>query len=464
MTNLLRRITSGGERRYSLSQWLQDVETFGYLGNTYGLGGYQTLNTKQEAIEGDFCGLVRGAYKSNGIVFACSVARLQVFSAGRFQFQRYSNEGQPARMYGTKELGLLEEPWFGGTTQDLLAKWSVMVDYAGNAYTVRRPGGLKVLRPDWVDIILGSFTDGNITAEDIDSEVLGYVYYPGGRYNRDKEPVLLDRDTVSHFAPYPDPEASYRGMSWLTPVVREIQSDKAATAHKSLFFENGATPNLLVKFSQAMTDEKLKAYRKIIEEKHEGVANAYKTLVLANGADATVLGSNMKEIEFSATQAAGETRIAVAAGVPATVLGISEGLQGSTLNAGNFGQARRSFADRCLDHLWKNAAGSAKRLVNVPADSQLVIDTKYVPFLREDHKDEAEIQQLQAAAINTLVSAGFDPASAVQAVTAGDLTQLTHTGLVSVQLLPPGSQPTPPATNGSGPLAEASKVLASIPR
>ena len=463
MTNLFRRVVSGGESRYSLQQWINDIETMGYLGNTYGLGGYQTLNAKQESIEADFCGMVRGAYKANGIVFACSVARLQVFSAGRFQFQRYGTEGQPGKLYGTRELGRLEEPWFGGTTQDLLAKWSVNVDYAGNSYTTIRSSGLKVMRPDWVDIILGSFSDSTITAEDLDSEVLGYVYYPGGRNNREKEPVVIDRDLVSHFAPYPDPEASYRGMSWLTPVIREVSSDKAATAHKGLFFENGATPNLLVTFKQALGEEKLKFYEKIIKEKHEGMANAYKTLVLANGADATVLGSSMKEIEFSTTQAAGETRIAVAAGVPATVLGISEGLQGSTLNAGNFGQARRSFADRCIDHLWKNAAGSAKRLVNVPADSELVIDHRYVPFLREDQKDEAEIQQLQASAINTLVSAGFDPATVVQAVTAGDLTQLSHTGLVSVQLLPPGTEPAA-STNGNGALAEASKILASIPR
>ena len=464
MTNLLRRIVSGSESRYSLNQWLNDIETMGFLGNTYPLNGYQTLTSKQEAMEGNFTGLVQGAYKANGIVFACSMARLQVFSAGRFQFQRFGREGQPGKLYGTAALSILEKPWVGGTTQDLLAKMSVHVDYGGNSYVTQRNGQLKVMRPDWVDIILGSPTDEKIDAADLEAEVLGYVYYPGGRNDRKgRDPVPLLRDEVVHFAPYPDPEASYRGMSWLTPVIREVQSDKAATSHKSLFFENGATPNLLVTFKQALGEEKLKFYEKILHEKHEGVANAYKTLVLANGADATVLGSSMKEIEFSTTQAAGETRIAVAAGVPATVLGISEGLQGSTLNAGNFGQARRSFADRCIDHLWKNVAGSTSKLVRVPADSELVIDHRYVPFLREDQKDEAEIQQLQASAINTLVSAGFDPASAVQAVTSGDLTQLNHTGLVSVQLLPPGTEPTPPA-NGNGPLAEASAILASIPR
>jgi phage portal protein BeeE len=460
--NLLGRIASAGEKRYSLNQYIQEV--FSYLGHSYSITAQQTLTGKQESIESDFTGLVRGALKSNGIVFACMVARLQVFSAARFQFQRYSEEGQPGKLFGTTELAVLEEPWVGGTTQDLLAKLITDADIGGNAYLTRRGNRLVRMRPDWVDIILGSFTDESVDSGDLDAEVLGYVYYPGGKQDRQKrEPVLLERENVAHFAPYPDPEASYRGMSWLTPVIREIESDRAATSHKSLFFTNGATPNLLVTFAQALGADKLKEYERILKEKHEGLANAYKTLVLANGADAKVLGSTFKEIEFSATQAAGETRIAVAAGVPATVLGISEGLQGSTLNAGNFGQARRSFADRTLDHLWKNAAGSMSKLVRKPAGTRLLLDTRYVPFLREDQKDEAEIQQIEAAAMNSLISAGFEPASVVQAVTSGDLTQLVHTGLVSVQLLPPGTQPALPTNGTNGKRAEQLQLLGSLP-
>lgn len=440
MTTLWDRVASGrGESRYSLSQWMQDFQTFNYLGTSYALSGRQTLTGKQESIEGDFTGLVRGAYKANGIVFACMVARLQVFSAARFQWQRFSTEGQPGKLFGTKELVVLEEPWVGGTTQDLLAKLITDADIAGNAFLTRRGTRIVRMRPDWVDIILGSFSDENVDSGDLDAEVLGYIYYPGGKQDMKKrDPVPLDRDEVAHFCPYPDPEASYRGMSWLTPVIREIEADRAATSHKSLFFKNGATPNLLVSFKQALGQEKLEWYQKQLAEKHEGLANAYKTLVLAHGADATVLGSNFKEIEFASTQAAGETRISVAAGVPATVLGISEGLQGSTLNAGNFGQARRSFADRTLDHLWKMAAGSLAMLVRRPSDARLILDTSYVPFLREDQKDEAEIQQIQASAIVSLVTAGATFDSVVQAVTSGDLTQLVDSGLRSVQLLPPG--------------------------
>jgi HK97 family phage prohead protease len=61
--------------------------------------------------------------------------------------------------------------------------------------------------------------------------------------------------------------------------------------------------------------------------------------------------------------------------------------------------------------------------------------------LQEDEKDEAEIQQVQAATITTLVRDGFTADSAIKAVTNGDMNLLQHTGMVSVQLQVPGAQP-----------------------
>lgn len=433
--NLWQRLASGGEERdlnpYSIAQLMSDI-ALAYNGNIYSLMGAQTMRGSNESIEGSFEGLVQGALKANGIVWACMVARASVFSSGRFQWQQFSN-GQPQQLFGTKDLAILERPWIGGTTQDLLARQSFDVDLAGNSFTARRGSRLVRLRPDWVDIVAGG--DG---PNDLDAEVLGYLYWPGG--NRNAEPELLDRDEVSHFAPYPDPMARFRGMSWLQPVLAEVSSDRSLTSYKSKFMGNAATPNLIVTAQKELGKDKLQILRDLLRDKHEGIENAFKTLLLVGGADAKVIGSNLQQLDFKATQGAGEVRIANAAGVPATVLGLSEGLAGSSLNAGNFTQARRNFADRTIDHLWKNVAGSMEVLFSPPAGASLVIDTRYVPFLREDQKDEAEIQKTQAEAISTLVTAGFDPASAQQAVTSGDLTQLKHTGLVSVQLLPPGVQ------------------------
>ena len=271
---------------------------------------------------------------------------------------------------------------------------------------------------------------------------VGIFYYEGGRQSGVK-PALFLPGEYAHFAPYPDPLASYRGMSWLTPVVREVQADTSATKHKLKFFENAATPNLAISMAKEITPQQFKEFVELMDEKHRGVENAYKTLYTAGGADVTVIGQNMQQLDFKVTQGAGESRLAVAAGVHPVIAGLSEGMQGSSLNAGNYTAAKRNFVDTTMRHLWQNAAGSLQVLTKPPADARLWYDDRDVPFLREDHKDVAETQFRQAQTIRALTDAGYTAESVVAAVLAEDYSLLKHSGLFSVQLQPPGaSQPT----------------------
>ena len=91
--------------------------------------------------------------------------------------------------------------------------------------------------------------------------------------------------------------------------------------------------------------------------------------------------------------------------------------------------------------LWRSACAALSTLVPPPdTGARLWFDDRDVSFLQEDVKDEAGIRAQHAMTIKTLVEAGFDPASTVTAVTTGDMTALTHSGLLSVQLQEPGAQ------------------------
>jgi hypothetical protein len=146
-------------------------------------------------------------------------------------------------------------------------------------------------------------------------------------------------------------------------------------------------------------------------------------------------------MDFKATQGAGETRIAAAMGVHPTVVGLSEGLQGSSLNAGNFEAAIRLTAGKVWHPNWSNLARSLQTIIPTLPGTQLAIDTRGIPILAENAKDAANVLSTQATSINTLAGAGFDPDAVVDAVTSGDLRRLmgTHTGMYSVQLQPPGT-------------------------
>jgi phage portal protein BeeE len=435
--------------------------SWSFGGTTYsGLPGYSGNRT--EALESNFQGMVQGAYKRNSIVFACMRTRLSVFSEGRFAFQRMNN-GTPGDLFGDSNdrrtsgsggLALLGRPWPNGTTGDLLTRMLQDADLAGNAYWTIRNGNLRRMRPDWVSIVMGSRDDPDVGPDDLDAELLGYVYWPGGPYGKQTEPVYLLADEVAHFAPTPDPIAHYRGMSWLTPIIREVEADTAATVHKLAFFQNGATLQTIVSFKD-MKQEVFEAFVRKMDLAHKGAQNAYKTLYLGGGADATVVGADLKQLDFKATQGAGETRIAAAAGVPPAIVGLSEGLGGSSLNAGNLGQLRRQFAEGTLSTLWRNAASSLATLCPPPRDAELVVDKRFIPFLAEDHKDRADIQREQAATISALINAGYTPDSVIAAVEAEDWSLLAHTGLFSVQLQPPGA--------GAMPGSPESAALAATP-
>lgn len=393
-------------------------------------------NNKQEPIGMGFSNLATQAYADNPIVFACIQARSDLFSEARLVFQKMG-DGVPGELTATPRsyLRLLETPYPGGTTSMLLRDALLDADLAGNAFIVRQ-NGLRRMRPDWVTIIAGN-PRKDATTWDIDTEIIGYGYQPGGPQGG-QEKVYYQREQVAHFKSTHDPLRRFSGMSWLLPVLKEIMADGAATGHKTKFWENAATPNMAIKFAETMTKAQAQDWIDLFHKEKEGAANAYKTLFLGGGSDMVPIGANLQQADFGNVQAGGELRIASAAGVPPIVVGLRGGLDAATYS--NYGQARRAFADLKMRPLWRDFCGALQTITSVPENSRLWFDPSDISFLQEDMKDRAEIQSVQAAAIRQLVDAGFEPESIKKAIGANDYSRLTHTGLFSVQLQPPGSQ------------------------
>jgi HK97 family phage portal protein len=455
--NLWRSLTGGGENRdsYPLSfdDYLTEVFTYGGLG--YTAYPNTTLGTRTEEVPDNYSGLVTGAYKRNGVIFACMLARSLLFTEARFQFRRVLN-GKPGDLFGTQALETLENPWPNGSTGDLLGRMIQDYDLSGNAFVAKRADNrLTVLRPDWVTVVAGSNTDEESTSVDIDAEILGYVYHPGGRRSG-LDPVVLMRNEVAHWQGTVDPAFRFRGMSWLTPVIREIMGDDAAMTHKQKFFENGATVNMVVSLDPSIKQEAFNQWVDKFEASNTGVLNAYKTLYLGGGADAKPVGADLRQADFKIVQGHGETRICAAARVPPIIVGLSEGLDAATYS--NYGQARRAFADGTMRPLWRTVSQALSTIVRTPARAELWYDDRDISFLQEDQADLANIQKTQAETIHTLVIAGYEPDSAAAAVLAGDFSLLSHSGLFSVQLQPAGT-----VAEGKGALVQGVPVPKQLP-
>jgi len=86
-----------------------------------------------------------------------------------------------------------------------------------------------------------------------------------------------------------------------------------------------------------------------------------------------------------------------------------------------------------------------RNIINVPGGSRLWYDTRDIAFLQADITDAANVQQIEAQSIKSLIDSGYEPDSIVKAVQAQDWSLLQHTGLFSVQLQPPMPEGPPAA-------------------
>lgn len=420
----------------SMHDWQQSFRPgsqFTYQGQTYqgypigggsGLAGYGLGNL--------------GYYESNSVVFACEAKRVNVFSEARFQFQQV-RQGRPGDLFGTPDLLVLEEPWLGASTRDLLAVAELDVATYGNSYwIVDHDGYLLRLDPCNIKILTEAIEDP-VSGNRVGERLLGYVYMT----TRDTMTIYSPRE-IAHYKPIPS-RCQFLGQSWLSACLSDIDADTQMTEHKRIQLRNGANLSYVVSVDKSVTPDQLSIFAEKFRAHTEGSQNAGKTLFLGGGADVKTIGQTFGDLALAATQAATETRIAACAGTHPVIVGLTEGMSGSSLNSGNYTAAKRNFVDGTMRPLWGAFAGAFQWIVKVPAGARLWYDDRDIAFLREDVKDQAAIQAQDATTIRTLIDAGFKPDAVIDAVKANDLKRLAgqHSGLFSVQLQKPGAKETP---------------------
>lgn len=410
------------------------VESFGFGGVNYMVpSGTMSQLTALQAVR-------------NPILLACMIIRISAMSEVRFLFQDLAGGRGARKLFGTQDLAILEHPWPNASTGDLLGRMEIDASMYGNSYWWRSaPDTLTWLDPTRMKILTGDkFGPSGAKVGQI---LLAYqTQSKGGQ----PEETFLPGEIV-HYRPLPDPDHPFRGLSWLSALLPDINTDEDMTAFKRSFLKNSATPNLVVQFTQDIGEDAIKAFRDRIETSHVGPLAAFKTLYLGAGADVKTVGSNWKDMELYGTQSYGETRLCAAAGVPATMVGIAEGLKGSALNAGNYTATRRRFADLTMRPLWRMAAAALETVAKPAAGSRLWYDDRDVLFLQADLADAAAVRSEDAATITALTQAGYTPESVVNAVIVGDFSGLTYDPkFVSVQLQPKTpSAPAAPADDGA---------------
>jgi hypothetical protein len=438
MRSLWRDIRSGGANEtvpVSVYDWAKMWAPGGQV--NYQGRQYQSFNMS---------GASTGA---NSIVYTCQRMRTAVFSEARLQWQRLRN-GRAASndLFGTQELSVFDRPWPGASIRDLLAVAEMDIAWRGNSYWIRDGEYFARLEPSTVKVITRGVLDP-ITGNRVGESLLGYAV------TVDHKVTIFPPEDIAHYKPIPSSSNPWIGQSWIGQCLDDVAADNMLTHHKKAQIENGANLTHVVSLDPNLDPTEFDGFVRRFKELHRGPATAGETLFLQGGSDIKTVTQTFEELALKATQGAGETRIASCAGVSPVLLGLSEGLAGSSLNQGNFVAAKQNFVDATLCPNWSAFCGAFESLIAPPAsrfhqwgsgqEARLWYDKRDIPFLAADEAARAAVLTQQATVIRTLTDGGYTPDSVIACVTSGDFSGLVHTGLVPVQLRPPGSEISPVA-------------------
>jgi phage portal protein BeeE len=372
----------------------------------------------REAVLPQLAGWAQQAHGSDSPVFSAILVRMMLLAEAQFQFQAKDDK----HLYGNQSLALLEEPFGPGSTSgELFARMEQDASLAGNAYIWSTPDPdlpLVRLRPDWVTIVseLVPVPGGGSYRQKT-----GYWFEPPQGVTGHGEPFLVPAAEVAHWHPITDPQADFRGMSWLTPVMRDIQGDDAMTRYKIRYLQNNATPNIVIKYAQKLQPATVDAIRDRVSARYGGPDSAGKTLVLDQGADLVLAGNSLSQMDFGNVSVDGVQRILAPSGVPGVLIGL-ESIKGA---GKSYEEVIRRFADLTLRPLWRSVCAVLEPLVpDVPAGSRLWYDTGAIAALQEGEQVRAQVSLIRAQALLALRQGGYDQMSAVSAVESGDMSQL----------------------------------------
>ena len=357
----------------------------------------------------------QSAHQSSPVVFAALYMRMNLFCEVTFQYQAKDDK----HLYGNTNLAILEEPWPGGTTRDLLARMEQDVSLTGNAYIWKPPGEDRLvrLRPDWTTIVSelvpvpggGQYRD-----------IKGYwVEPPKNIFNQGKG-QMYPADEVVHWHPIPDPAADFRGMSWLTPVFRDVKGDDGMAQYKIKYLENGATPNLLIKYPQKLQPSTVDNIRERVHARYAGPGNAFKTLVLDQGADLTVVGNTFAQMDFTNVMSVGAERILAAAAIPPILIGL-ESIKGA---GRSYQEVVQQFANMWARPQWRSVCAALEDLVEPPAGARLWFDVGDIAALQDTELNRGQAALVRGQALLTCRQAGATLDSAVAFIESGDITQI----------------------------------------
>lgn len=141
----------------------------------------------------------------------------------------------------------------------------------------------------------------------------------------------------------PDPENYYNGMSIVRKASLTIDTDIQMKRWNNKMFKNNGRPGSVVSFKQALSDDEFKRAKQMYNEQYAGTDNAFRNIILDNGATVTPFMMSTQDLDFLASKAFTRDEILAMFKVSTSNLGIVEDTNRASATTQEYG-----FRKRCV--------------------------------------------------------------------------------------------------------------------
>ena len=143
-----------------------------------------------------------------------------------------------------------------------------------------------------------------------------YVYTAGTRE------VVFSPDEIIHFKST-DPSSEYYGMASTQVAANSAESDSKISRLIRKFFDNDATPPLVIRYKHILSDATYERLRRRWLERHQGVERKFQVAILDDDMSIERLSLPLTDLETSDLKNILRDEIFVTGGVPPAITGIA---------------------------------------------------------------------------------------------------------------------------------------------
>lgn len=321
----------------------------------------------------DYAALAREGFAANAIVHRA--IKLVAENVGSLTFLVY--EGAQA-LDQHPLAALLARPNPRQDGPGLLEAVTAYLLISGNAYieAVSLDGAVRelyALRPDRMRVVPGP-----------DGWAQAYEYAVAGRTMRFEQTGPVP--PILHLALF-NPLDDHYGLGALEAAAVAIDTHNAAAAWNKALLDNAARPSGALVYvgpdGAVLSDSQYERLKRELETTYQGSANAGRPLLLEGGLDWKPMSLSPKDMDFLEAKHAAAREIALAFGVPPTLLGIP----GDNTYA-NYQEANRAFWRHTLLPLANRIGGALAQWLG-PAFGEglaLAVDTDRIDALSADRE------------------------------------------------------------------------------